>query len=336
MKQLVQIIILMICFLQSNAQNSSTTYFDNDDIIQVELSNNSDYYYLHTIKKGHSIYALSKIFGVSVDNLMRLNAIRDVSSLKIGQKIKIPIQDSYLFKGTNLRGLKYGHYVPVYYQTKPKDNLFRISRIYFKQPTEDLVKRNNLKDNHLSLGQSILVGWFPIDSAIPRKEVEQREEIEEDLEIAVVETEEDESQDVRIEYNQDVTSELLESDVMNGVDSTEKSLIPSNFNMDLLGKLKYSESMKEIRKYEVANWDKTIQDNGSIYVLHKSAIIDSYIELYNPILRRTLKAKVIGRIPYGAYTKDVTLVLSPRTAKQLGAEDRRFKVEVKALIYHFE
>ena len=73
-------------------------------------------------------------------------------------------------------------------------------------------------------------------------------------------------------------------------------------------------------------------DNGTVYVLHKNAIIDSYVEMYNPNVNRSVRAKVIGRIPYGAYTNDVCLVLSPRTAVQLGALDNRFKVEIKALV----
>jgi LysM repeat protein len=65
------------------------------------------------------------------------------------------------------------------------------------------------------------------------------------------------------------------------------------------------------------------------YVLHSQAEPNSEIEIYNPMGRRTVKAKVKGRIPDGIYNSDINVVLSSATAKSLGALDARFMVEIK-------
>lgn len=308
----------------AHAQSNSNSIFRQGDEIRIELSGLSDYFYTHEIQKGQSLYALSKIFNVSLQTLYSKNQLDEGMVLDVGQKIKIPLKDDYLFKGVNLSGLKYGHFIPVYYKTKPKDNLFRISRIYFNQPTEDLIKRNKLASNSLSLGQDILIGWFPIGSSDP---IITEEEFEEEFDIEI-----DDTTEIIVD-NDLINSDKIKPDLVN-IDSTDINLErPEGFNTLLLGDLNYSHSMKEINKSEVAHWDNTLPDNGTVYVLHKNAIIDSYVEMYNPNMKRSVRAKVIGRIPYGAYTNNVSLVLSPRTAVQLGGLDKRFKVEIYALVY---
>ena len=312
-------------------QSNSNTIFTKGDKIFVNISQNSDFYYNHEFQKGHSLYALSRVFDVPLHQLYRINNIKKDAPLQAGQIIKIPIKQHYLFKGLNLIGLKYGHYIPVLYKTKAKDNLFRISRVYFDQATDDLKKRNNLKTNNLSLEQEILVGWWPIDSAEPRSN---EDEFEENFGYqAEVESDKDKNEENTV--NEEVRLVNL-FDNESTVDSNSIAEAPEGFNKLLLGNLSYRESMHEIKRAEVANWDKSMPDNGTMYVLHRDAVIDSYIQMYNPILRRSVLAKVIGRIPYGAYTNNVSLVLSPQAAKQLGALDKRFKVEVQALIEALE
>jgi len=326
-KLLVLLYLGMSTWLFSQSpSNSLFTYGDEFDIV---LTGDSEYYYVHEIQKGQSLYGLSQTFNIPLSKIYQLNGLRKEATISIGQRIKIPIKDEYLFKGVDLSGLRYGHYIPVYYQTKPKDNLFRISRIYFNQPTEDLIKRNKLKSNNLALGQKILVGWFPIDGTPP---VESHEEFEEEFD------EEDELMTDQIVDNEEERESMRHDEAVTGdsmtADSLQQEIVyPEGFNLSLLGNMEYSDKMKQMARSEVAHWDKAMPDNGMVYVLHQEAVIDSYLEMYNPILKRSVRAKVIGRIPYGAYTNDVRLVLSPRTAKQLGALDRRFKVEVKALVY---
>lgn len=60
------------------------------------------------------------------------------------------------------------------------------------------------------------------------------------------------------------------------------------------------------------------------YVLHPTARVGSYMEVTNPMLKRTLSAKVAGNIPPGLYPANVGLVVSPSVAKALGVLDQQF------------
>ncbi len=60
------------------------------------------------------------------------------------------------------------------------------------------------------------------------------------------------------------------------------------------------------------------------YVLHASARVGSYMEITNPMLKRTLVAKVTGHIPPGLYPANVGLVVSPSVARALGVLDQQF------------
>jgi LysM repeat protein len=319
MKKLFFIITLIFCAIIVYSQHNQTSIFTNGDKLYINLGIDSELYYTHTVEKGHTIYSLSKAYNVTSTKLYSYNDMQEDSPIPLGQNLKIPLQDRQLYKGINLDQIKKGHYIPVYYKTQPKDNIFRISRVYFNQSTDDLMRRNNLKDNILGLGQDILVGWLPIDGKISNIEEVESEFGEEQLDQEVAT---DNATELEIDSN------LLETEAQEeNIDSIQLQY-PSDFNPTLLGDHTYNNNMKIIKKTDVAFWDKTILDNGTVFALHESALIDSYINVFNTNTRRSVRIKVIGRIPYGTYTNDVKLLISPRAAKQLGGLDRRFKVEV--------
>ena len=64
--------------------------------------------------------------------------------------------------------------------------------------------------------------------------------------------------------------------------------------------------------------------NAHYYVLHPTAKVGSYMEITNPMLKRTITAKVAGHIPPGLYQSNVGIVVSPSTARALGALDQQF------------
>lgn len=78
----------------------------------------------------------------------------------------------------------------------------------------------------------------------------------------------------------------------------------------------------------IGYWDKT-RTGFQLFVLHNEARIGSFMDIYNPMLQRHTKAKVIGRIPPGTYFSDIGIILSPQCAKILGILDSRFKVNIK-------
>jgi hypothetical protein len=73
----------------------------------------------------------------------------------------------------------------------------------------------------------------------------------------------------------------------------------------------------------LAVWKPGIM-SSHYYVLHPTAKLGSYVEITNPMLHRTITAKVAGHIPPGLYQSRVGIVVSPSTARALGVLDQQF------------
>ena len=89
-------------------------------------------------------------------------------------------------------------------------------------------------------------------------------------------------------------------------------------------------SRKEVQSQGVCFWQRDSNEKGDLYALHREAVIGTVMGVTNPMTRKTVYAKVIGRIPYG-YESNVEVVLSPAAARQIGARDPRFFVKVNFL-----
>jgi LysM repeat protein len=63
---------------------------------------------------------------------------------------------------------------------------------------------------------------------------------------------------------------------------------------------------------------------GHYFVLHPTARVGSYMEVTNPMLHRTVTAKVAGHLNAALYPKNVGLVVSPSLARALGVLDQQF------------
>ncbi|MEL6863291.1 MAG: LysM peptidoglycan-binding domain-containing protein [Bacteroidota bacterium] len=88
---------------------------------------------------------------------------------------------------------------------------------------------------------------------------------------------------------------------------------------------------REFQEQGVAYWQKDGKQKTDLYALHRKAPLNSVIAISNPMKKRTVYAKVIGRIPESVYGDEVKVVISSRTAKLLGARDARFFVKLKYL-----
>ncbi len=73
----------------------------------------------------------------------------------------------------------------------------------------------------------------------------------------------------------------------------------------------------------LAVW-KPGSSQSNYYVLHPTAKVGSYMEITNPMLHRTLTAKVAGNLASGLYPPQVGLVVSPSVARALGILDQQF------------
>lgn len=73
---------------------------------------------------------------------------------------------------------------------------------------------------------------------------------------------------------------------------------------------------------------KKSQNQSSFLVLFDEVPEGRYVEVFYPMRNRRVLAKVVGKIPATLYEPNIRLVVSPLTAKLLGAKDDEFYVKI--------
>lgn len=102
-------------------------------IPDIVLKSDTNIYY---VKKGDSLYKIAKLYGISVDDIKKLNNLTS-DNLSIGQEILIPsVSNTY----TVVKG----------------DSLYKIANLYGIS-VDDLKNKNNLTSNILSIGQVLII-----------------------------------------------------------------------------------------------------------------------------------------------------------------------------------
>lgn len=134
--------------------------------IPFQLDMQTDYIY-HIVKKKETLYQISKIYNVTVDDLKSLNQIQD-EEISPGQYLKIPsmfVQSNELQlhqEAAEVIPVKVDDEKNISYTVQPKETLYTISK-RFGISIDALMYINDLNSSNLSTGQVLL---------IPRKLVE--------------------------------------------------------------------------------------------------------------------------------------------------------------------
>lgn len=316
----------------------------------------------HTLEPGQTLYGISKTYGVDIHDLMETNPDQNVSELKIGQDIRVPVKKSRLCY--QLRHCSSEQTVPVYYIAKKQDNLFRIARIYFDSSVEQLKLLNNISGTTVSEGQVVKIGWLPYSDYLQAYlSPAQLEAISKPAphDVGIVD------EDVVIEetVEEDITEELPtetlaeSSSIAEIKDSPELELTamdsadPSSEVMSVLeemGETKEEKAVPRIRYFEeeeeerlifnpdnlelitkgaTAYWNKNRSSKKGFYILHKFLPVNTLIEITNPVTRNTVLAKIVGTIPDNIYAPEISMVVTSEVAEALGAIDKKFYTQIK-------
>ena len=100
----------------------------SQDIVKSDVIERIDgkNYYLHTIEQGQTLYSLSKVYDVPVDELIFENP-EARSGLAIGQQLKIPVESREKKISNELRS---GDFRYIFHIVKKGQTIYGISRIY--------------------------------------------------------------------------------------------------------------------------------------------------------------------------------------------------------------
>lgn len=96
---------------------------------------------VYKVKSGDNLISIAKRFKININEIIKINKIKNPDLIKIGQKLTIPVRE-------------------MIYQVKKGDILIRIARS-FGVNLEELISINNIKNpDHIYIGQKLII---PVD-----------------------------------------------------------------------------------------------------------------------------------------------------------------------------
>lgn len=385
------IALFTFCTFITLGVNAQTKLFNSGDKVVVQISSTYGKVYVHEMNSKQTVYSLAQTFDQRMKDVQSVNPGINFNDMKVGQKIRVPFLAASMVKNPSdiIEG---GEYVNVYYKVRPKDNLYRISKVYFDTTIENLMAINKTSTFDLKADQLIKVGWMPIGSTPLVKQADYRtvSTVSQEPNPSIVATTEAQPSQPNIQTSSHQASTSRQSrkqegkkkgffarvfgsknkkksreegDIKKVVHLSDQLERPANTTQDapqtkevptppesnqLPPEHAVYESTLEIDANDLENkdlkdekdyvyksekgiaiWNQSSSNSKNMFVLHPTAAVGSFIEITNPMMNKTVQAKVIGNIPPRTYTDDVSIVVSPRVANMLGVVDRRFAVVVK-------
>ena len=285
------------------AQSSSNRFFSSGSEIVADVLPGNDIYYCHVYDRGIPIYDLAEVFHIKPEKVMKANKLLPNQPINDGKIVKIPISRDCIILNPNFKPGKQPHLALVYIVRKG-ETLYRIAHEYFDTDTKALLTINQ-KDHHdVRPGEKLLIGWIllpkPSKTSETKKEIPVFKSIEKNNPSPVAAEKKIKSEPAKLNPVQQQPTALAETKII------------KYYLSDVIGR-----------------WDKSSDGNESFFALHNEAKPGSMMDIYNPMLKKHVKAKVLGKIPAGTYQSDVEIFISQSVAKALGLLDTRYKVNIK-------
>jgi LysM repeat protein len=286
-------------------------------------------YLLHTIKKGETLSSLAKKFHTTVGNIMRLNSMNSKSVLKLGQKVKIPINsDDVVVKDTTRHLLKATVATQeavfetttqpqnaITYKVQPKETLYSIAQKNHVSVSQ-IKKWNSLKNDNIQTGQKLMVGIQPQESAArsaaPKLIVKpgRPDNDPNQPKATITESAEEIKTPVKVAEEKNKPATLFEEQTIQATNAYAEGFFKSEYNE------KGQEAMGTAATFKSASgWaDK------KFYVLINKIDAGTVISLSSN--NKTIYAKVLGALPDIKEDNGLLLRLSNAAAAALGVADK--------------
>ncbi len=159
----IYVLVFFLCLTGSSvfAQNNHS---------QIAITDNQhSSFFLHTIERGQTVYAIATMYGVTTDDIYRLNPTSK-EGIKAGSTLKIPQQ------GQSINNTQIGNYT--FHTIQPKETLYALS-IRYEVPATEIIKANpGLSTSTFTIGKTIRIPATQIENLPTTENKEVTKEIE--------------------------------------------------------------------------------------------------------------------------------------------------------------
>lgn len=144
------------------ATGDSTRYLTLKDTVFLQIDAAGEKIFEHKMERKQTLFSLAQFYGLSVEELYFYNPELKERSISPGQGVLVPIPNRAIirYKDENFKAWKFA---PVYYIVKKGDTMFRIAKVHFRMPVEEVMQRNGLQTETLKVGQCLHMGWISLD-----------------------------------------------------------------------------------------------------------------------------------------------------------------------------
>jgi len=151
MRQSFLLIIFSLCFLSQTLQSQGVSP-------QVSFSNGQEgNIFYHTVERGQTIYGISTMYGVSEEDIYRLNP-GSKDYIKVGEKLKIPQKETSVSPNEKIEDLY------VYHTIQPKETLYGVSKQYNVSADQIMKTNPGLTASTFATGKTIRIPAVSIES----------------------------------------------------------------------------------------------------------------------------------------------------------------------------
>lgn len=259
----------------------------------------ADLHITHTVTAKETWFSIGKKFNLVPKEIAAFNRLSIDKPLEIGQTVKIPLTKSN-FSQDDPSG-SVDDLIPVYHIVQDKEWMYRISVNHNKVPIEKIERWNNITRDQAKAGTKLIVGF--LNSKNPPAES-----------TAVNDTQ-------KTPPVQPAPKPLPAS--VTPPSSTYAAKDGGYF------KHQYDENGKNKTGFSGIFKSTSGWNDGKYYALMNNVTVGTIVKVNYPSTNKSIYAKVLGELPDMKESAGLSLRISDAAAKELGAVNNKFNVEIK-------
>ncbi|GAB2538555.1 LysM peptidoglycan-binding domain-containing protein [Rufibacter soli] len=324
---LKKFVFVLGCFMVSYGAASAETLFARDSI-GVKTQNGKPYI-THKVKPGETLYALSRKYGVPVAKIVEANKNVE-KSLVVGQLVLIPVkQESTAAAKVTLSETAASPAANRTYVVDAQGNkmhtvqarqtLYSISRQH-NVSVEDIKKWNKLSNATVEIGQNLIVG---VGAKVPAQTTTASKVYVPENDDVISTPKQQPATVTASTAPVSTPAPAAASSVRKNTPSPEKTEAEEEKSSS-----KTSEYVARVNESGMAEQIEQRGDANKFLALHKTAAVGTIMAVKNPMNDQTVYVRVIGKLPATGENDKLVVKLSKKACQQIGAVDKRFRVEV--------
>jgi LysM repeat protein len=273
---------------------------------------------VHTVQTKETMYSISKIYGVSVEDIRRWNNLSD-NAISVGQELVVKKPTSSSTSSTTVSSPVTAPKVSE--ATKPgqthtvaaQETLYSVARQY-SISVQQVKEWNNLTDNAISVGQVIYVG--PPDGKAANTTMAQVKPTTPATEPAST---------VKTTVVDPPKQTAIETAKTEPVASTQPKTQTQPQTIRISESVKSSD---EVIESGMAELIEGTEGNRKYLALHRTAPVGTILKVKNEMNNREVFVRVMGKLQDSPQNGKLVIKLSRSAYDRLGAIDPKFRVEL--------